>query len=133
MRNCKESLLLQPQRAADRYRTEVDEDRRNHPGRQSPLGAVNRSFFAKTIAPSAIPLNLGDNWLASLARIILFGTPQEMTLARIDDVIAQFTRAARLALRAGFHGVEVHAGRMASSNVVGHAANPPIDGFLPLH
>lgn len=97
---------------------EVDERCRNHPGRQSPLGAGNRSFFAKTIAPSAVPLSLGDNWLASLARVIIFGTPQEMTRPQIDDVIAQFTRTARLALQAGFHGVEVHAGRMAIRGIL---------------
>ncbi|KAH8649732.1 hypothetical protein BGZ60DRAFT_463079 [Tricladium varicosporioides] len=102
----------------------------NHPGRQSPLGAGNRSFLAKTIAPSAIPLNLGENLLASLTRIILFGTPQKMTLTQIDNVIAQFTRAARLALRAGFHGVEVHAGHgFLLSQFLSSSANNRSDEF----
>ncbi len=34
-----------------------------------------------------------------------------MTGDQIDNVVAQFTRAARLASKAGFDGVEIHAGR----------------------
>ena len=37
-----------------------------------------------------------------------------MTLAQIDEVISCFTRAAMLAWRVGFHGVEVHAARIAT-------------------
>ncbi|EXA33133.1 hypothetical protein FOVG_15735 [Fusarium oxysporum f. sp. pisi HDV247] len=81
----------------------------NHPGRQSPIGAGKRSIFAKTIAPSAIPINLGDNTVAKLIRMLVFGTPRAMTRHDIDLVIAQFTEAARLAYQAGFQGVEVHA------------------------
>ncbi|KAH7124647.1 hypothetical protein EDB81DRAFT_911683 [Dactylonectria macrodidyma] len=82
----------------------------NHPGRQSPVGAGKRSPLSKTLAPSAIPLNLGDSWIARVAQAVLFGTPQTMTLDQIDDVIMQFTRAARLAFQAGFDGVEINAG-----------------------
>ncbi|KAF4440219.1 hypothetical protein F53441_12361 [Fusarium austroafricanum] len=81
----------------------------NHPGRQSPIGAGKRSLFSKTIAPSAIPINLGDNIVAKLIRMLVFGTPKAMTSHDIDAVIAQFTQAARLAFKAGFQGVEVHA------------------------
>ncbi|EWY83200.1 hypothetical protein FOYG_13045 [Fusarium oxysporum NRRL 32931] len=81
----------------------------NHPGRQSPIGAGKRSIFAKTIAPSTIPINLGDNIVAKLIRMLVFGTPRAMTRHDIDLVIAQFTEAARLAYQAGFQGVEVHA------------------------
>ncbi|KAF9776024.1 hypothetical protein IL306_005834 [Fusarium sp. DS 682] len=81
----------------------------NHPGRQSPIGAGKRSLFSKTIAPSAIPINLGDNVVAKLIRMLVFGTPKAMTRHDIDVVIAQFTEAARLAFKAGFQGVEVHA------------------------
>jgi 2,4-dienoyl-CoA reductase-like NADH-dependent reductase (Old Yellow Enzyme family) len=84
---------------------------RNHPGRQSPVGAGKRSFFAKNIAPSAIPLNLGDNWIARCASAIVFGTPRAMTQKDIDDVVAAFASAANMAFCAGFQGVEVHAGR----------------------
>lgn len=38
-----------------------------HPGRQSPSGAGNRSWFSKTIAPSAVQLNLGPGFLAKAA------------------------------------------------------------------
>ncbi|KAL5592129.1 hypothetical protein FOVSG1_011018 [Fusarium oxysporum f. sp. vasinfectum] len=81
----------------------------NHPGRQSSIGAGKRSIFAKTIAPSAIPIHLGDNTVAKLIRMLVFGTPRAMTRHEIDVVIAQFTEAARLAYQAGFQGVEVHA------------------------
>jgi 2,4-dienoyl-CoA reductase-like NADH-dependent reductase (Old Yellow Enzyme family) len=67
--------------------------------------------FSKTLAPSAIPLNLGDNWIACFARSLVFGTPQAMTGDQIDGVISQFTRAAKLASKAGFDGVEIHAAR----------------------
>ncbi|KAH7024516.1 uncharacterized protein B0I36DRAFT_434228 [Microdochium trichocladiopsis] len=82
----------------------------NHPGRQSPAGAGKRSWFAKTIAPSAIPLNLGDTCIARVASAIVFGTPREMTQADIDDIVAKFASAAHLAAQAGFQGVEIHAG-----------------------
>ncbi|KAH6869484.1 hypothetical protein B0T10DRAFT_533849 [Thelonectria olida] len=81
----------------------------NHPGRQSPLGAGKRSLFSKTLAPSAIPLNLGDSWIACVARALVFGTPQAMARDQIDDVVVQFIRAAKLASKAGFDGVEIHA------------------------
>ncbi|KAH7240213.1 uncharacterized protein BKA55DRAFT_596807 [Fusarium redolens] len=81
----------------------------NHPGRQSPIGAGKRSIFSKTIAPSAIPINLGDNAIAKLIRMLVFGTPRAMTRNEIDVVVAQFTEAARLAHQASFQGVEVHA------------------------
>ena len=35
-------------------------------------------------------------------------TPRELTLAEIDDVVAQFARAARNAVEAGCDGVEIH-------------------------
>ncbi|RKL38514.1 hypothetical protein BFJ72_g7324 [Fusarium proliferatum] len=78
-------------------------------GRQSPIGAGKRSIFSKTIAPSAIPINLGDNAVAKLIRMLVFGTPRAMTRHDIDVIIAQFTEAARLAYQAGFQGVEIHA------------------------
>lgn len=43
--------------------------------------------------------------------MLVFGTPKAMTRHDIDVVIAQFTEAARLAFKAGFQGVEVHAAR----------------------
>ncbi|KAG5757371.1 hypothetical protein H9Q70_000021 [Fusarium xylarioides] len=82
----------------------------SHPGRQSPIGAGKKRFFAKNIAPSAIPLNLGDNLIACCASAVVFGTPRAMTQNDIDQVIAAFASAAKMAFRAGFQGVEIHAG-----------------------
>lgn len=81
----------------------------NHPGRQSPAGAGSRSFFAKNIAPSAIPLNMGPGLLARFASAFVFGTPREMNQTDIDSVVQQFVECSQLAAEAGFHGVQIHA------------------------
>jgi 2,4-dienoyl-CoA reductase-like NADH-dependent reductase (Old Yellow Enzyme family) len=77
-------------------------------GRQSPRGAGRRGFFAPTIAPSAVPLSIGDGYLAQFIRWLAFGTPREMTVADIEKVVRQFVDAARLMADAGFAGVELH-------------------------
>lgn len=69
----------------------------NHPGRQMPAG-----LGQETIAPSAIPLDLG-------AQSKRFPTPRAMTADDIADVERRFVETAVLAERAGFTGVEVHA------------------------
>jgi 2,4-dienoyl-CoA reductase-like NADH-dependent reductase (Old Yellow Enzyme family) len=69
----------------------------NHPGRQVPA-----SLGQPTIAPSAVPLDLG-----ALSR--MFPVPKEMTEQEIDEVVRRFARTAGLAERAGFTGVEIHA------------------------
>jgi 2,4-dienoyl-CoA reductase-like NADH-dependent reductase (Old Yellow Enzyme family) len=69
----------------------------NHPGRQVPA-----SLGQPTVAPSAIPLELG-----ALSR--MFPVPREMTEQEIDDVVQRFAQTAALAERAGFSGVEIHA------------------------
>jgi 2,4-dienoyl-CoA reductase-like NADH-dependent reductase (Old Yellow Enzyme family) len=82
-----------------------------HPGRQSPPAAGNRSFFAKTIAPSAVKLNFGDNLIARAAVAFMFGTPREMTVEEIageEGAIEQFVAAAKQVSDAGFKGVELH-------------------------
>jgi 2,4-dienoyl-CoA reductase-like NADH-dependent reductase (Old Yellow Enzyme family) len=81
----------------------------NHPGRQSPLGAGTRGYFAKTMAPSAIPLNIGDGLISWALRKMIFGTPRQMTKEDIRHVVARFADGARLAAEAGFAGVEIHA------------------------
>ena len=83
----------------------------NHPGRQSPVGAGNRGFFEKTVAPSAVKLNFGNNILARAAVAFMFGTPREMTVEEIsgeDGLIDQFAAAARQSFEAGFKGIELH-------------------------
>lgn len=69
----------------------------NHPGRQMPA-----ALGQATLAPSAVPMNLG-----SLSR--QFPVPREMTEADIEDVRQRFTRSAQLAETAGFDGVQIHA------------------------
>ncbi|KAJ9326978.1 hypothetical protein DTO027B5_5576 [Paecilomyces variotii] len=79
-----------------------------HPGRQSPLGAGERGLLTSTIAPSPIPLDIGDGILATLVRMLVFPTPREMTVPDIETVTRQFVDAARLMADAGFSGIELH-------------------------
>lgn len=81
----------------------------NHPGRQSPAGAGTRGFFGKTLAPSAVPLQLGRGLLGRVVSQLVFGTPKEMTVAEIEDVVARFAATARVSAEAGFDGAEIHA------------------------
>lgn len=81
----------------------------NHPGRQSMIGAGTRGLFAKSIAPSPIPLQLGDGILPRALSALVFGTPREMTVEDIRDVVARFAETAKLASEAGFAGAEIHA------------------------
>ncbi|KAG2411741.1 hypothetical protein HFD88_009297 [Aspergillus terreus] len=79
-----------------------------HPGRQSVRVAGRRGLLAPTIAPSAIPLAMGDGWLGRVLGGIVFPAPREMTQADIDAVTARFVDAARLMADAGFSGVQLH-------------------------
>lgn len=69
----------------------------NHPGKQAPRG-LNAGG---TVAPSAVPYPGG------MARA--FETPRALTVPEIHDLTARFARSARLAQRAGFGGVQLHA------------------------
>ncbi|VTO88035.1 unnamed protein product [Fusarium graminearum] len=81
----------------------------NHPGRQSPLGAGTKSYMAKNLAPSAVPLNIGDDIISKIISTVVFGTPKEMSVAEIEDVVQRFAKTACIASEAGFDGVEIHA------------------------
>ncbi|HKR64482.1 MAG TPA: NADH:flavin oxidoreductase/NADH oxidase, partial [Thermoanaerobaculia bacterium] len=60
--------------------------------------AIHDGPYAWTpLAPSAIPFRDGDP------------IPHALTLAEIDEIVEQFANATRLALRAGFRVVEIHA------------------------
>jgi len=67
----------------------------NHPGKQAPKG-LNR----ETVAPSAVPFR------ADLQAF--FATPRELSAAEIDGIVERFGRAAGIARRAGFTGVQIH-------------------------
>jgi len=78
----------------------------NHAGRQSFMG--KRSFREPPIAPSAVPLSLGDGFVAHSIEKYLLGSPRQMTREEINDAVAKFVVAAKLMYDAGFSGVEIH-------------------------
>lgn len=79
-----------------------------HPGRQSFRVAGRRGIFAPTIAPSAVPVKVGDGILERFIAAVAWTSPREMTHADIEQVIRLFVDTARLMADAGFAGVELH-------------------------
>jgi 2,4-dienoyl-CoA reductase-like NADH-dependent reductase (Old Yellow Enzyme family) len=79
-----------------------------HAGRQIALGNGTRGFFEKTLAPSPVPLDFGPGLIAKLIRMLLFGTPREMSVSDIERIVQMFVDGAKVAERAGFSGVELH-------------------------
>jgi 2,4-dienoyl-CoA reductase-like NADH-dependent reductase (Old Yellow Enzyme family) len=69
----------------------------NHPGRQMPV-----ALQQPTIAPSAVPLDLGTYSKR-------FPVPRAMTEEEIEAVKQRFVTAAVLAEKSGFTGVQIHA------------------------
>lgn len=67
----------------------------NHPGKQSPKGLNQVNY-----APSEIPFRKD--------MAAFFDTPRELSVAQIEDIIARFGRAAAIAKKAGFNGVQIH-------------------------
>lgn len=65
--------------------------------------------MAKTLAPSAVGLDFPGGWFTKVLQRLLFGTPKEMTLVDIDEVVEMFVNTARMAFTAGFKGVGLHA------------------------
>lgn len=99
-------VVLEDERHLDRFKTWAEVSRAggaqvwmqiNHPGRQMPAG-----LGQETLAPSAIPLDLG-------AQSNRFPVPREMTAAEIAEVQQRFVTTSLLAECAGFTGVEIHA------------------------
>ncbi|CAF1277921.1 unnamed protein product [Adineta steineri] len=78
----------------------------NHAGRQSPIG--KRPLKQPAIAPSPIPMALGDNIFARTIQRFILRTPEEMTRAQIDEAIQKFADGAEIVAKAGFAGVEIH-------------------------
>lgn len=79
-----------------------------HPGRQSFRVAGHRGIFAPTLAPSAVPIKVGNSYLESLIGCLVWSGPKEMTTQDVERVIRQFVDTARLMADAGFSGVELH-------------------------
>lgn len=79
-----------------------------HPGRQSFRVAGHRGIWANTIAPSAVPINIGSSLLERFIAALAWTAPREMTRAEVERVISQFVDTARLMADAGFSGIELH-------------------------
>lgn len=77
-----------------------------HAGRQSPIG--KRPFTQPTIAPSPIPMSLGEGLIARTIQRFLIGIPKEMSREEIDEAVQKFIDAAEIMYKAGFAGVEIH-------------------------
>ena len=80
----------------------------NHPGRQSAPFTGRRYFWEKTLSSSAVPFSVGTGLLSSIIGSLVFGTPKEMTVEDIHDLIRGFANTAKLAADAGFAGAEIH-------------------------
>ncbi|MBW3081693.1 NADH:flavin oxidoreductase/NADH oxidase family protein [Bifidobacterium sp. 79T10] len=68
----------------------------NHPGRQSPI-----TINPHPLAPSAGGID------GEYGRF--FAEPTELTVGQIRDIVRRFATTARIAKKAGFTGVEIHA------------------------
>lgn len=73
-----------------------------HSGRATATEQLNGK---SPIAPSAIPIE-GDHWYTKKPHPV----PKEMTKNDIQEVIQQFKHGAENARKAGFDGIELHAG-----------------------
>ncbi|HDX8373767.1 alkene reductase [Aeromonas caviae] len=76
-----------------------------HTGRVSH--PANMPAGARVLAPSPVAIP-GETWTDS-AGMQPYPVPQEMSEADIADSIAEYAAAAKLAVQAGFDGVELHA------------------------
>lgn len=79
-----------------------------HPGRMSRKGAGLRPDDMETMCPSSVPVDLGGSEKDKQAIAAMFGTPREMTVEDIDDIVERFVIGARVAQAAGFAGAQIH-------------------------
>ncbi|QDS75427.1 hypothetical protein FKW77_003717 [Venturia effusa] len=80
-----------------------------HPGRLSPGGAGVRPSDMEPICASAVPVQMGSTWLDKKATVAMLGIPREATHQEIDEVVEAFVVGAKVASKAGFKGVQIHA------------------------
>ncbi|GAA5980561.1 hypothetical protein JCM11641_006681 [Rhodosporidiobolus odoratus] len=81
----------------------------NHPGRQSMRFFCGRSPTSPALSASSIPMSAGRGTLGHWLGRALWGTPKEMSLEEIEEVVQAFVRGAKLAKATGWDGVELHA------------------------
>ncbi len=77
-----------------------------HTGRASHISSLPKG--ARVLAPSPIELK-GELWADNAGGMVPYTAPAEMSAKDIEQAIAEFTNAAKLAVTlAGFDGVEIH-------------------------
>ncbi|KAA8566426.1 hypothetical protein EYC84_008991 [Monilinia fructicola] len=77
----------------------------------NPPNGRKPRIFEKLIAPSAVPLKLGNSFIERAAAAFVFGTPRELTSDEISGpggIIDEFVACAKQSFEAGFKGVELH-------------------------
>jgi 2,4-dienoyl-CoA reductase-like NADH-dependent reductase (Old Yellow Enzyme family) len=80
-----------------------------HQGRMSPLGAGNRPKGMQNLRPSSVGVEMGTSWLDKAALNTLLPPPKAMTVEEIDEVVGMFVHGAKVAVEAGFSGIQLHA------------------------
>ena len=82
----------------------------NHTGRQSPRFIGGRAPWNAPLAPSSkrVGLNVTESWFSRIVYRVLFQKPKEMTAEDIDRTVAEFIFGAKIALEAGFDGIQLH-------------------------
>ena len=82
----------------------------SHAGRQSPNVLGGRLPFVAPLAPSAVAVGSGVRGIvARVLHRVVFQMPKAMEGPEVDGIVAAFVRGARVAARAGFDGVQLHA------------------------
>jgi len=85
----------------------------SHTGRQSPRFIGGRfGSFRQPVAPSARRLgeDTNDGYISKLCYAIGFQVPHALEEHEVQEVVGQFVHGAHFVHKAGFDGVELHAG-----------------------